>query len=98
MMGRLLEIDPDQDYGSVNESVYHYILERDNNLCLLCGSAGQEIHHVVFKSKVGSNKTNNLALLCFRCHKDQHGVKRTEVSLLLDKIINNEKLLRRRLV
>lgn len=37
---------------------------------------GLEIHHIVSVSLGGTNKTENLILLCKECHKIRHGKKK----------------------
>jgi 5-methylcytosine-specific restriction endonuclease McrA len=63
-----------------------------------CGKAGEEIHHIQFKSKGGDNKPNNLILLCRKCHSKQHSYTGEQISVLKEKVAKNEKSLRRRLV
>lgn len=48
------------------------IRSRDNHCCVRCGRHGNvdlQIHHVVR----GESTEDNLATLCFECHKDAHG-------------------------
>ena len=43
------------------------------NKCIECGSQYcLEIHHVIPKSKGGTDSINNLKLLCLHCHKKVH--------------------------
>lgn len=43
--------------------------ERDHGRCILCNSSyGLHHHHVVFRSKIHSDREDNLVLLCFKCH------------------------------
>jgi 5-methylcytosine-specific restriction endonuclease McrA len=44
--------------------------------CERCGGAnGLSFHHVVFRSRGGSDTPKNLKLLCLRCHEREHGAK-----------------------
>lgn len=45
------------------------VLQRDNRKCQVCGReySGQ-VHHVIPKSKGGTNDLSNLITLCGRCH------------------------------
>jgi hypothetical protein len=49
-------------------------LERDDNLCVRCGSQDDlHVHHVIPMSKGGSHDMDNLAALCDECHRIAHG-------------------------
>lgn len=56
-------------------------VSRKNNTktskCEKCGIHGRlfHVHHKIPISQGGNHKNTNLALLCERCHKDQHGVQ-----------------------
>ena len=94
----LCDIDPEEDYDKIDEELYSYIIERDNSLCCICAKGGDEIHHIIFKSQGGTNRSTNLALLCRKCHKDQHGHAPTPDKKLFDQIARNEKRLRSQLI
>lgn len=54
----------------------HYILERDNYTCKLCGNSTKfepnlllEIDHIIPVSKGGLTELNNLQTLCWRCNR-----------------------------
>ena len=53
-----------------------YVLFRDNYKCQHCKGKSKdkklEVHHIVYKSKGGSNKQDNLIALCSICHKKVH--------------------------
>lgn len=54
--------------------------ERANGICELCHSAqGTEIHHIVFRSHMGTSDMSNLALLCQDCHRRAHSVEARKV-------------------
>lgn len=49
------------------------ILKRDKNKCTKCGSKEKlHVHHIVPKSKGGSNESQNLTTLCDLCHAEEH--------------------------
>jgi 5-methylcytosine-specific restriction endonuclease McrA len=62
------DFDPEIVFDTVTDELCEYVKERDNGMCQLCGRMGSEIHHVLFRSLGGTNKANNLILLCVRCH------------------------------
>lgn len=64
------------------------VYERDNGLCVLCGAQATEVHHIVFRSQLGTNSINNLACLCRACHEMAHGVQAKEVRLRLATLVN----------
>lgn len=43
--------------------------------CTLCGAtSGLQKHHKVYRSRMGSDDSRNLALLCVVCHGAVHGL------------------------
>lgn len=63
------------NYGFQN--VRHAILARDNYQCQNCKTRDGvfEVHHLVFRSKGGSDEPENLVTLCRKCHRDYHSGK-----------------------
>ena len=58
-------------YGTGGIKAAVQIQQKD--VCLLCGKHGIEhFHHIVPRSKRGSNTVNNIAGLCMECHKKVH--------------------------
>lgn len=57
-------------------NIHDYVLCRDQHTCQLCqkNAKGVElnVHHVVWKSKGGSNTPENLLTLCTKCHDRVH--------------------------
>jgi len=98
---RLKDIDPNAEYSM--EDVADYIYMRDNNLCLVCGKAGDaQIHHIKFRSRLGKNIPNNLALLCCKCHDSLHhgklkGYEKALTEKISAAVFRNEKRFRKRL-
>ena len=57
------------------------VWERDQYLCRFCGSKGSkknplQVHHIIPKSKGGSNTLKNCMLVCQNCHALIHGRKK----------------------
>lgn len=54
------------------------LLAQCKGLCMECGNKpdwrGLSLHHDKFKSHGGTNDTDNIRLLCGRCHSVEHGV------------------------
>jgi hypothetical protein len=53
----------------------YFILSRDNYTCQVCKKSKDKIlhtHHIVFKSKGGSNKASNLITVCTDCHTSEN--------------------------
>jgi len=97
----LKEVDPYKEYKEITEDLVQYIRLRDYDLCQITGGKGTEIHHIVFKSHGGTNKPNNLILLSKKGHMLQHGLLREKIVLqkeLLDRVLKNERKLRRSMV
>ena len=65
------------NYGFENTKAM--VLNRDNYTCQYCKGKHKdsklEVHHIVFRSKGGSDEENNLITLCHTCHKDLHSGK-----------------------
>ena len=54
-----------------------YLLSREHGVCQLCGKPFTEndrieVHHIIPRSKGGSNRASNLAVLHSECHKRLH--------------------------
>ena len=64
-------------YGFSNMKAY--ILTRDNHTCQYCKGKSKDlqlqVHHIIFRSKGGSNNESNLITLCKTCHKKLHSGK-----------------------
>lgn len=50
------------------------VLNRDSYTCQICGAKNTrlEVHHIVYRSKGGTNDEDNLITLCESCHKKIH--------------------------
>lgn len=55
------------DYNVIRKKIW----ERDK-WCVICGSQGHDVHHVVYRSRGGKDAENNLVLLCRDCHRAIH--------------------------
>ena len=65
-----------------NKKLREQIRERDNGLCI-CGKQGGHVHHIIFRSHYGSNKPENLILLCQECHTRVHSNEKHYVPILM---------------
>lgn len=57
------------------ENVKSYIRSRDNYTCQSCKKScldNNEVHHIIPRSKGGTDKPDNLILLCSKCHEKIH--------------------------
>jgi 5-methylcytosine-specific restriction endonuclease McrA len=74
----LSEIDPSKEYKMTE--IAEYIFARDDGLCQnpQCGEVGTEIHHILYRSHGGKNKTDNLILLCAKCHRGINGIHKSD--------------------
>ncbi len=65
------------NYGFENTKAM--VLNRDNYTCQYCKGKHKdsklEVHHIVFRSKGGSDESENLITLCHTCHKALHDGK-----------------------
>ena len=74
------------------ENTKSYILSRDGYCCQKCKAkeVRLEVHHIVFKSKGGTDAPNNLVTLCSVCHSGIHSHKNAEKeSLKLSKKVQS---------
>jgi 5-methylcytosine-specific restriction endonuclease McrA len=65
---------------SLPKKTRNHILERDSETCQLCGSPGDQIHHIILGG-IGRKKDNsveNLITLCSTCHRNCHNGKLTQ--------------------
>lgn len=71
------------NYGFENTKAM--VLNRDNYTCQYCKGKHKdsklEVHHIVFRSKHGSDEESNLITFCHTCHKALHSGK---ISLKLE--------------
>lgn len=64
--------------------------ERSNGICELCKRRKvTDIHHIIYRSQLGTSQLDNLMALCRECHEKAHGVNAKEYRLLLQKIRRN---------
>lgn len=77
---------PDLHWGKMNIQVAWHairdaILERDGQVCTMCGEKGHcfdelEVHHIIPRSRGGSDHPLNLVTLCKACHHGRvHGCR-----------------------
>ena len=55
-------------------NVRYYVSARDNYTCQVCKKKNKilHIHHIVYKSKGGSDRPNNLITVCTDCHTQEN--------------------------
>ena len=62
------------NYGYANTK--SYVLSRDKHICQNCKGRSKEkrleVHHIVYRSKGGSDRAENLVTLCKVCHDKVH--------------------------
>lgn len=70
------------------ENVKMYVRFRDRYRCQLCEKKALrlEVHHITPRSKQGSNRPENLVVLCQRCHKKITGKEETVACQLRKRI------------
>lgn len=73
-------------YNREFQKMRRVVYERDGGRCVLCGAIASDVHHIVFRSQMGTNAEDNLVCLCRECHAMAHGVKAKEVRIELQKI------------
>ena len=64
--------------------------ERDNGLCVICGSLASQCHHIVYRSHLGTSILSNLACLCLQCHNEAHGINAKKIRKHLLEIVSVE--------
>ena len=68
--------------ASITKETRKDIYRREGYQCAVCGSNRQlEIHHVIKRSRGGSNNPQNLVCLCHLCHCQVHGERVRPVAL-----------------
>ena len=68
----------------MNQTTRQKVYNRANRQCEICGrTTGLQIHHIVRRSQLGSDKLDNLILLCWNCHHGKNSGK-LELQLKLD--------------
>lgn len=72
------------------ENIKAYVRSRDNYTCQHCKKQNVKlhVHHIIFKSKGGTDRPDNLITLCEQCHNDLHSGK---IQLTIKKLSNNFK-------
>ena len=61
---------PKKDFYNTKE----FILYRDNHTCQICKCKNKklQVHHIIERSKGGTNEPKNLTTLCVECHEKVH--------------------------
>ena len=65
--------------------------ERSGGMCELCRCRpAQEVHHIVYRSHLGTSILSNLACLCLQCHNEAHGVNAKAIRARLLEMVEVE--------
>jgi 5-methylcytosine-specific restriction endonuclease McrA len=70
-------------------NVKQYVFNRDKYLCQLCKKKSEKklhVHHIQFRSNLGTNSPDNLTTLCVNCHDKLHKLKKDESEKLSKKL------------
>jgi 5-methylcytosine-specific restriction endonuclease McrA len=67
------------DYGDNWSEISETCLRLANRICASCGGRANRAHHIIPRSKGGSNAQSNLMALCDVCHKKKHRHLRSRV-------------------
>lgn len=60
--------------GASDQFARKRLINKHGNVCQKCRYTGNiELHHIIPVSRGGSNKDDNLILLCEKCHAEIHG-------------------------
>ena len=51
---------------------HHGLDKCDVLLCKMCGQVAVDLHHVLYKSQLGTDDPENLIPLCYKCHSGHH--------------------------
>lgn len=72
---------PTKDKVKDLEAIRKRLIDLRGNNCSRCGYNKYpilHIHHIIEKSKGGSDDTNNLELICPNCHAEEHHIRRIQ--------------------
>lgn len=77
--------------AQMNPELREAILKRDKRRCVKCGcKKWLHVHHIVPRSKGGSNDHDNLVTLCDICHMEEHRGE-TVYNIMIKKLFIYEK-------
>jgi hypothetical protein len=68
---KFLDENPPQNKDYTNKIVRKAVIKRANGLCEKCGNPGNQVHHTTYEN-IGNESTNDLILLCGKCHLEAH--------------------------
>lgn len=51
------------------------VVRRDGGVCVVCGRAANEVHHIISRRFVGAWRVKNMVSLCSVCHSQAHNRK-----------------------
>lgn len=58
--------------NNFSKKIRNEIYNEANGVCQQCGGRGEEIHHVMPRSRNGRGVKTNGLLVCHKCHRDIH--------------------------
>lgn len=59
--------------GNFSKEIRERVHEKSNGICQQCKSnPGEEVHHVMFRSRSGRGVETNALFLCHMCHSHVH--------------------------
>ncbi len=62
--------------ANISDKKRKAVYRRDGWRCALCDdTAGLQVHHLIPRSRGGSDSKMNLVTLCWRCHAAAHGTR-----------------------
>ena len=86
--------EADNKYCKSNESpeyynIRYYVLSRDNYTCQVCKKKNKmlQVHHIIYRSRGGTNRLNNLITVCSECHSS---LNHKEGGILYDWMIKHK--------
>ena len=68
------------NYKETYRRYYDYTKD-ENILCEVCNAVAVDIHHIIYKSRGGSDLIENLVSLCRSCHNKAHNEQLTAKQL-----------------
>lgn len=75
--------------ANISNETRKAVYRRDHFRCALCDyDRGLQVHHVIRRSRGGTNHPQNLITLCWRCHAVAHGTRLPEYDMMQPAEVN----------
>lgn len=72
--------------ANLDKKTRRSVYRRDGWRCALCdATTGLQIHHIIPRSKGGTDLRGNLITLCWKCHAVAHGTRMPEYPEHIDR-------------